>query len=520
MNMSNKILDLDRRMVDLWTRYDSSAGHEENLFLPAETSVCQLERELAALEESLALASPEGLLERVTVQQVGNVADVLRFRLRDDRAYPFRYLASMLGSLNQLLLMDRRPLGKRLGVLSTRLDAVPSLVEVVVERCGQVDQERRQMTVDYLGSLMTQLQGLPGQMDGHAGEPLAREVAGSARRAHEAVANAVGRIPELAPAGDPVPALPYRERLARVWGMDLDDLLSWHEEDIGLCLGRLKDIAASIDPGRDPYTILETDLPSCKNADDMFPLMEGFVADARHKSISYITLPEGEKCEVWRVPEHLKDSYPWGGYNGPDTLLGQLGGAVFLNDRNYKAVTLGWLEMMAIHECYPGHHAQRVKTAASRLPGSFKLAHLMNRASPLNEGIAHRSDELLQDIFPDRAFSLFVAYRRLHTAVRIKVDIDLHYHQGSIDDGVDLYCRHLGFDRKAARSQVRFQELWPGYMTVYYYGQKYLARLQERLGWDDQTFTELIFSIGYSGLEVLETVVKAPEGERESLVRL
>ncbi len=517
--LSAPIAELDRQLVDLWTRYASSGQHERTLFLPGAEQIADVQKGLETLQGSLDLATPSTFLDKITLLQVRNTTDVLSFRVADDQAFPYRYLGNLSGGVNQLLMMDARPLEERLEILAARLKYAPPLLEGVIDASRRVDDASRDMVREYIDSLLSVLAGLPEQLESLGADT--SSMTGIIGAAQDAAARALAHLAVLEPAtGDIAMALPYNERLRRVWGIDVEDLLEWHEEEIEKCLNRLNAIAREIDPNRDPYEILETDLPSRDRPEDMFPLMETFVAQAREHALDYITLPEGEVCEVWPVPAQLKDSYPWGGYNGPDPLLRNLHGAVFLNEYNYESVTLGWLEMMAIHECYPGHHAQKVKAAASSLPDSFRVAHLMNRAGPLNEGIAHRSETLLQHIFPEPAFPLFVAYRRLHTAVRIKVDLALHHFGKPLEEGDRIYQEYMRFSPKAARGQVRFQELWPGYMTIYYYGQKYLADLQKRLGWDDQTFTELIFSVGYAGLDVLEEIVKGTPEQMDAIVRM
>ncbi len=517
--LSAPIAELDRRLVDLWTRYSSSGQHERNIFIPTAEQTAAVQTDLKALQESLNSAVADTFLDRITLMQIRNSIDVLSFRAADDRAFPYRHLGGLSGGVNQLLLMDARPLEKRLDILADRLLQAAPLLEAIIDACRRVNDPSRVMVRQYMSSLEKILAGLPEQLGSLDAD--IQELSAISQSARDATARALAHLDVLEPAGEgPVAPLPYEDRLRRVWGIELEELLGWHEEEIEERVTRLKAIAMKIDPDRTPYEILETDLPSRERPEDMFPLMEALVSRARERSLDYITLPEGEVCEVWPVPAQLRDSYPWGGYNGPDPLLRNLRGAVFLNEHNYEAVTLGWLQMMAIHECYPGHHAQKVKTAASSLPDSFRVSHLMNRSGPLNEGIAHRSETLLQHIFPEPAFPLFVAYRRLHTAVRIKVDLALHHFGRPVEEGVQIYQRYLRFSPGEARGQVRFQELWPGYMTIYYYGQKYLADLQDRLGWDDRTFTELVFSVGYSGLDVLEEIVSATPEQREALVKM
>lgn len=521
LQLSPDAAHINDLMVNLWTRYGSGGEHEERLFIPSEENITSLQGEVRRLQAKADKVRPQNVLDAVTALRVKNLSDVLAFRLADDRAFPFRYLTSLNGSINSLLLMDDRNPQVRLNILLRRLEQAERLLEETHARTATVCAVRRGMTRKYLVSLTEVLHNLEQSLqDSDMPEDI---------ESKEHLLQLAGTVEDKArlfvdcpdsqvQCGDDAAPLPYQERLQRVWGTKLEELLSWHEEEVARSAERYRKIAADIDPGRSPGEILDDELPCCDEPEEMFPLMREFVKRARSESLRYITLPKGETCEVWPVPESLKDSYPWGGYSGPDSLLESLRGAVFLNQHNYRAVTLGWMKMMAIHECYPGHHAQRVKTVSSPLPDCFKLGHLMSRGGPLTEGAAHRSETLLQDIFPDRAFPLFVALRRLHTAVRITADLNLHHFGRPVDEVVSLYQQQLGFSRSAARGQVRFQQLWPGYMTIYYYGQKHLSELQQRLGWDDEAFTELIFSVGYAGLDVLQQIIDVPEDTRREIL--
>lgn len=165
--------------------------------------------------------------------------------------------------------------------------------------------------------------------------------------------------------------------------------------------------------------------------------------------------------------------------------------------------------MMAIHEVYPGHHAQNVKTAVGDLPISAKVAGFNGRATPLVEGIAHRSEELLSDLYGDALFPLFVRFRRLHTALRVQADLLLHHFGRPAAEVARLYVDRLGFSPESARGQVHYQELHPGYMVCYYYGYRALAALRAASPLAEREFTETTFACGYTTLEVARRALAA-----------
>jgi hypothetical protein len=73
----------------------------------------------------------------------------------------------------------------------------------------------------------------------------------------------------------------------------------------------------------------------------------------------------------------------------------------------------------------------------------------------------------------------------------------------------------LTFDRKTARGQVLAQELQPGYFTTYYYGLKKLAELQEKFGYDDKSYTEMLFTPGRLSLKNFEAFLALTESDKK-----
>jgi uncharacterized protein (DUF885 family) len=410
-----------------------------------------------------------------------------------------------------------------MGALADRAPAVLDAVAESARRIPEANRETAIRTLNELAAFVTELvsggfrAALPSapasQIDALVDRW--RAVAG---RTKDVVARV--RAAAVPVAERRVDGLSYRETLGRVYGIELDELLQWHRDEVERCRERFHATAAAFDASRDASSILETDLGAYGSPDAMFEAMTTFVGRARDRARDYITLPGGETCYIWRVPEYLRDSYPWGGYfSFCSPLLGEPRGAVFLNAHNYRTVTKGWVLLNAIHECYPGHHAHFVKTAVADMPLSFKVAGLISKAAPLTEGIAVRTETLMQDALGEPMFPLFVAYRQLHTSLRIWVDLLLHHFNGSPDAAIDLYVEHMGLSRPVALAQVYSQQLTPGYFTTYYYGLRALRTIQAECGWDDRAFTELIFSCGKVSLGMLRRLLALTAGEREGLTR-
>jgi len=516
-----QLLQFDKAITDLFMEYGSRGRFEEQLFVPSDEKLSQLRRRGMALLSELDAA---GLPDNPITSHFREALDVLDARLTDDPAYPSRLLSGVVRQFNDLVNLDQRPWEVRQELFMGKLDQLPPFLDAVVDLGARVSADSLGLLREQWESFDKVLARLRQSMaDGEAPsgvetDDVSQDLVAKLDEALDTSTVRQERLAGLEASEDPdLKGLAYPDILKRIFGLPLDKLKKIAVEGVEREYENVQRIARSIDPDRSYTDILEQDLGPCDTVEEMFGSMEKYVAMARERSLELITLPEGEVCHVWPVPEQLQSTYPWGGSYGPDAFQGLLEGAVFLNQVNFDSVTRGWLEMMAIHECYPGHHAQRVKTTAGALPETMKIGGLTFRSSSLNEGIAHRAEEQLQDLFPEKEFPLFVAYRRLHTAVRIRVEMDLFVYGKSIDHAVDLYVKYLNFARPAARGQVRFQELWPGYMNSYYYGYHELCRLQEKYGVPEAEFTELTFSNGYVSLDTIEQLLQMTPEEREAV---
>ncbi len=517
---------LDAKIADLFSRYDSRMDYETKPFVPTQKNSDSVLLEIESLEELIRKvdSGEENPSQGLLLYAFRERLNLMRARIQDDRSFPHRFVHQIIGKVNSLISLDARDERTRINILDDLLGHTLSTLEAVADLGPRVPGERKEMLIAVVDKFETlaatgssRVRAVFTSVAEEHLDPLVVRLEAAADRARDVKA----RI-ESAPAPeshDMIAGISYEDTLRRIYDIEISELLSWYREEIDLCRERVRSLGNEIDPSRHPFAILEEDAGPYDSPEEMLAALKHYVAIARKASLEYTTLPEGEECEIWYVPEFLKDSYPWGGYYyGGSALNGDLLGAVFLNRYNYRAVSRGWVQLNAIHECYPGHHAQRVKTAASNMPRIFKVGTLQSTASPLNEGIAHRSETLMQDTMDDPLFPLFVAYRRLHTAVRIWVDLVLHHFHKGTEAAVEIYTTEMGFSREVAEGQVYSQLLMPGYFTVYYYGMRELSRMQEEYRWDDRDFTELSFSCGLISLSTFRQLLELKHEDRRRLL--
>ncbi len=516
----------ERRVVDIVCRYDAQADHEDRPFVPTSEALEALSGEVAALREQMVgpragATDPIGHLLR---EHHSETLTALAGRIALDRASPHRFVSGLLRSITAHMSLDARDASARLRLLDEVLARTPNVLEAATELGRETTRAQRAFLADALRRfeastlhLASSVASLFVPAESAALEQLSerlRSAAQSAQRAHArltATQDATDERPDAGPA--------YDVLLDEVYGIDIRELLAWHREEVERRRHDLDELARTIDPYRSAFRILEEDLAPYEDPAEILPRMREFVSLARTHASKYITLPEGEACDVWPVPEHLRDAYPWGGYfSGGNLLRGGLRGAVFLNIHNHRTLTRGWIKLNAIHECYPGHHAHFVKTAAGNMPGSFKIAPMMSPAAPFGEALCMRTEKLLQDIFDDGRFPLFVLYRRLHTAVRVWVDLLLHHQGASPQRAVDVYREQMGFSEPVARGQVYAQRLTPGYFTVYHYGLLRLEEIERTSPVTTREFSERLFSSGKVSLRTFERLDALPDAERNEIL--
>jgi len=530
--------EFDAKCADLSYKLSSSRMYEEEAVIPGSGQRdWERSRWEGLLKEAGAL-EPEGPVQSLLKD---HFIEFLSARVSGvDTAYrhPARFMRAQTYFIDRLFRQDSRSDSERFRLFKRRFRQIDEVFGGVKSILGSSAPDKRREVAVACSVMRKVSSKLADQIPEHFPTLSDREAQDLRDMLRRLSAKAVGWEAEVvrgramtplssayretepaAPASPDEMRAAYERILREEIGVDLSELLRWHESEIEKTRHEMLEFAAKVDdkvrtPG-DVAAVLRSVAGPADTVEEMFRRMEQYVAIAKEASKQgYVDLPE-ETCLVKPTPEQTRDDYPWGGYAGGCRLRRPLVGECFLNDTNFRAVTDGWLKMMAIHECYPGHHVQFVRTVVDPIPATVAMGA---RSVPLTEGAAHRSEKILEGIFPDPAFSAFVRLRRHHTAVRIKADLYLHYFGKPVEEAVQLYVDELGFDWNTARGQVLYQERNPGYMTAYYYGMKRLEDLQAKYMPDDKEFTRTLFSVGRLSLKGFEKFLELQPSERQQFL--
>lgn len=510
-------------------RLRSARDYEPFLFVPTAQAKAEIGRSLIGLlERAHALPSPDpafAILKTHFDEYLKGQMSGLESRY----GQPSQFIGSLTRFLGFIGRKDSRFAEERAIILERRLGQVdevwsaikgllPSVnagkIRELITSCETLSSiselNRSRVTEHYAGLPDSTLNRLASALGGLSGAAAAW--AGEARQAlasgHEQAGSAqpdAGR---------------YGLILEEERGVSLDELLKWYEDEIVKTRDEMFEIASRINLGQEriPRTVqgvvdaLNKYAGPAANAEEMFSRCRDYLARSRNGLKGYVNMPE-EVCRVVPMEEEGRAQNPWGGYRGGCPRRRPLLGEMVLNPDNVPAITDGWIKINAVHETYPGHHVQFLRATVDPLPETVKEGA---RSTPLMEGTAHRSERVFEFVFPEDPFyPLFVAYRRHHTAVRIKADLYLHYFNRPVEDAVQLYMDELAFDRGSARGQVLAQEVQPGYFTTYYYGLKRLTDLQANFRYDNKSYTEMLFAPARVSLKNFEAFLALTEADKK-----
>ena len=520
-------------------RLRNARSFERDLFVPIYANRSQHSGQLQSLRDRISSLEAPDPVYKLLRQHMLHFLESQEMNTAAAFERPSRYISQFTQNITYLCQKDSRPAHERADIIADRVSQAPQVWEGVREWLEEAPTHYLQEAASACSILEATLSKEFHSVDTHFAMPV-KKSEDTAERVKEAIVQMVAysrrwkkeldqllEKKEVSPGGVlpddaciPFEETYYSHLLLTEHGIDLSQLLRWHEEEVEKTRAEVFRIVERL-PMADalPTTMAGVNDILLKYAgpkahpDITFRMGRRYLDRAKAGSKGYVWLPEDEQCVVKPVPEQIKFSYPWGGYGGGCALRRPLIGEYFINDVNYQAVTDGWLKMMAIHEAYPGHHVQFIRTTLDRLPETVKMGA---RSVPITEGTAHRSERVFEFVFEEDPFyPLFVAYRRHHTSVRIKVELMLRYFGRPIGECVQVYMNELGFDRHIARGQVQAQETMLGYFNCYYYGMKRLQDIEQQSAHTTQEFTEMLFSAGRISVDLFEDYATFSKEDRE-----
>lgn len=530
-NLVKVYRQLDFDLAKLFSTINNTRENKDTMFIPSDSNLAIVKEQLNQLKARIDRLETSTKVFEFLKNHYNDFFSGMSMQYESMASNPQGYLYS-LGWRVTPLILDAEDFTAGYNILLSRFACIKPIIEEVEKRC--TTEESRLQMADALSTFNNNLKvNEPEFTDFYAflGEEklkvLLDTVADTSAYLVEKQAQLSGgkaleykMLPDDATVKLDLDV--YKQNLAVNIGVNFDEILSWHEAEVEKTRKECFDIAKAIDiPENNPQTMEDINNILLKYAgpadtpDEMYALANSYIKRTRAIAHEYVWLPEDEQCLVSKVPLQLKVSYPWGGYEGGYRFKNPIIGRMFLNNFNFKAVTNGWIKINCLHEAYPGHHVQHVRSITDPIPETMKIG---SKNVPLHEGTCLRTERAFEFVYAEDPFyPLFVAYRRHHTSVRIKVDLWLRYFGKTIGEAVDLYVQELGFDRNTARLQVQAHINDIGYFTSYYYGMKKLCEWEKLYGYDKKSYTQLLFSVGGVSMENFKLYLDMTEDEKFEL---
>jgi hypothetical protein len=512
--------ELDDVIFDLYCSTKGAYTHERELFVPSEVNVEKALKEINELREKVK-SLKESLNNEVWVQHLLDLLDGMEIILQDNKRHPAKYIRALGNSISRLLEEPRR-YEIRAEILSPKLSNIDQFFKEMRRLCLTSTDPRIDRAIACASSLSIEADNNKKTIQAWAKKR--GEKPSDLKKTYKSAVEGLTKLELLArrfvkDAEDikkqerkMLEDVGFAELLEKRYGLDLEWILSWYQKDFEEVRQKVRELAAEIDPTKEPIDVLKEHIHvPYDTPEEMFAAMKQFLETAREKSRAYIDLPDGESCRVIGVKEIAREDHPMGHSGGPDPVKGRLVSTVSLNQYNFRAFTRGWLMMMAIHEAYPGHNIQWTKVSVEKLPRTFKVTG--GKEVPLVEGLAHRSEELLQHIYGDKAFPLFVAWRRFQTILRVYIEMGLfHLKTMTPEEAARLYMDEMDMSEETARGLVVWHLENRGYNVCYYTGYRMLTEMRDKtLKMSEKDFNNKLFSAGFISMKNVKTLLGIEE---------
>lgn len=274
------------------------------------------------------------------------------------------------------------------------------------------------------------------------------------------------------------------------WHMDADadKILERGRQAFAQTEALAQAVAEKIQPGKPWTEVFETLKDDHPQANGIKQAYQQQMDAARSFVLerSVLTLPEGERVITVDTPPAMRRSSPFGTFQGVDPFEGGLEGRLVLTpiedwmtpeqqSERLRSHSTAWIPVIAVHEAYPGHHAQALKVNQNP-----NLLRRVIHEPIFSEGWGLFTEELMFELgfLQGDDVRLTQLRNRLWRAARVILDVSLHTKGMEFDEAVDFLVEHVRFERYAAELEVGMYIRNPTYVLGYLIGMQEIARIR------------------------------------------
>jgi len=436
--------------------------------------------------------------------------------LRLHERMPAVYVRTALSGCHSLLARDFAPLVERVRSLVSRLLQIPEVMECARRNVrrpprvfAQVAAELALRGARFVGEVIPPLQEELGI--------LRRELGTAGAVASRALEDAATHFAALASESDARFAV-GRERfewiLREVHLLDLDsgELLEYGIDALVAAEASMERAGSEIDPGRSWRDVVE----SVRSEHPPPEGLRGYYASQMEKAREFVrerdlvTVPEDESLEVVDTPEFLRGILPFAAYSPPGPFEKRQQGLFYVTpvdpatpaeeqERLLRGHATSSIPIIALHEGYPGHHLQFVRSNA--VP---RTARKLTWNSVFIEGWALYCEDMMREegFYSDARTRLCQLGATLWRAARVVVDVGLQRGEMSIEEAVDFMVDRAGLVRDHAWAEVKRYACNPTQPSSYLVGKRAILDLKSRFerasgaGFSVKEFHDRLLDVG------------------------
>jgi uncharacterized protein (DUF885 family) len=275
--------------------------------------------------------------------------------------------------------------------------------------------------------------------------------------------------------------------------LDADEILERGQRAFEATEALAQEVSERIQPGKhwsEVYEQLKDEHPPADGIKEAYQrsidAAQAFVIENQ-----IVTLPEGERVVTVDTPPAMRRSSPFGTFQSVDRFGTDLEGKLVLTpiedwmtpqqqDERLRSHHNAWIPIIAVHEAYPGHHSDALKTRENP-----RLLRKVVGESIFSEGWGLFTEELMfeQGFLQGDDVRLTQLRNRLWRAARVILDVSLHTDRMSFDEAVDFLAERVRFERYAAELEVSMYTVHPTYVLGYQIGMEEIMSI--RSDWID-----------------------------------
>mgnify|MGYP000047148582 FL=1 len=464
-----------------------------------ESFTAELRARLAELERVDASGfSEEGQIDFVLFTQLLKSLIRSHEKVAQHLTNPNFYLDEAMSGVLLLVMKEFAPLPERLRSALGRVREIPRLL---AQARANLQPERVPRT--WAALALEQAQMGPGLFQGLL-PGLAKDVpdlAGGLREAGEEAAATLVEFAryleeELLPAarGDFAVGEDLFNELLREDHMvdyDADELLETGWRLFRETEAQMKELAHEIDPTKTTTQILEEAKADHPKAEELLDTYRRAMESTRQFVIDHdiATIPEGERLTIVETPEYLRPLIPYAAYMPPGIFEEELRGFFLVTpvdpsspaeerEQRLRGHHHAKLPVTALHEGYPGHHLQLVRSV-SHGTTARKLGMMLSTL--FIEGWAFYCEEMMEQAgyISTPIQRLARLSDQLWRAARIIIDVSLHCKGMSEEEAVDFLVTRCQLEPANAKAEVRRYTATPTQPQSYLMGKLEILAIVE-----------------------------------------